>query len=81
MNTSLQLKLAEEAGKITLKSASYETWMEEYKYHLSMVINPLPFGLFRIKVEKLDRMFNADPEGKISAYDRPIQELCNQLGY
>ncbi|MFA5366636.1 MAG: hypothetical protein WC333_02030 [Dehalococcoidia bacterium] len=81
MDTNFQLKLAKEAGKITLKSATYDTWEEEYKYHVGMVQNPFPFGVFKLKLESLDRMFNADPDGKNPAYDKPIQKLCNELGY
>jgi hypothetical protein len=81
MDTNYQIEIAKKAGKITLSSATYDTWREEYEYHLSMVQHPFPFGVFKLKLESLDRMFNADPDGKNPAYDKPIQKLCNELGY
>ncbi len=49
--------------------------------NIGMVSNPLPFGQFRLKFDRLNRMFEADPDSKNRSYDRPIMELCNQLGY
>ena len=81
MNKKTQLQLAKNAGKINLNSASYDTWLEEYEYHLGMVDSPLLFGVFKHKFEQLNQMFDADPDEKITAYDKPIMNLCNQLGY
>ena len=78
---NIQLSLAKKAGKINLPSASFDTWLEEYEYHLGMISNPFPFGVFKAKFTRLSQMFEADPDGKNSAYDKPIQNLCNQLGY
>lgn len=81
MDTKLQLQLAKEAGKVTHKNYKGKTWLNEYKYHLGMVEKPFPFEKFRMKFNSLNRMFDADPEGKNRSYDKPIQQLCNELGY
>lgn len=81
MNSKTQLQLAKEAGEITLPSATFRTWAEEYKHHLGMVKEPLLFFQFKIKFEILDRLFEADPEGENRSLDRSITRLCNELGY
>ena len=81
MDTQTQLQLAKEAGRITLPMATYQTWLQEYKYHLGMVQRPLPFFQFKMKFETLDGMFTKDPEGQDPLLDGSIQRLCNELGY
>jgi len=81
MDANIQIQLAKKAGKIIHKNYKNKTWLEEYEYHLGMVNEPFPFGMFRLKFGRLNQMFDSDPEGKNSSYDKPIMELCNQLGY
>jgi hypothetical protein len=81
MDLKIQIQLAVEAGKVNRPGYEDRTWEDEYKYHIGMVSNPLPFGQFRLKFDRLNRMFEADPDSKNRSYDRPIMELCNQLGY
>lgn len=81
MDAQLQISLAKKAGKVNRKGYEGRTWQDEYEYHLGMVSNPLPFEMFRMKFNRLNNMFEADPDGRNKAYDRPIMEICNALGY
>jgi hypothetical protein len=81
MDWTLQRTLSQKAGKVNQKGYENRTWEQEYDYHLGMVDNPLPFESFRLKFTRLNNMFEADPDGKNPHYDRPIMEICNQLGY
>lgn len=81
MDTKVQIQLAKEAGMVNQEGYEGHSWLDEYKYHLSMVSNPLPFGIFKLKFIRLNQMFLNDPDGKNKAYDKPILEICNQLGY
>ena len=81
MDTQIQLQLAKEAGKVDQKGFENSTWLDEYKYHLGMVRNPLPFGLFRLKFRRFNGMLEKDPDGKNRAFDKPLQDLGNELGY
>ena len=78
MDTKIQLQLAKEAG---IRQSTGDSWLEEYKYHLGMVHNPFPFGLFKAKALRLDGLFASDPEAKNRSIDRTITNLCNELGY
>lgn len=81
METQIQLQLAEEAGNVNRKGYEGRTWLQEYKYHLGMVGNSaLPFERFKLKFNILNNMFEADPDGKNSNYDKPIMQICNTLG-
>lgn len=80
MNTQ-EFELAKAAGEITLNSKSFNTWLEEYDYHVKMVDYPVSFSLFKKKFILLDAMFNADPDGKNPSFDKPIMDICNILGY
>lgn len=81
MDTNVQIQLATEAGAVNRPGYENRTWLQEYKYHLGMVTNPIPFELFKLKFNRLNSMFECDPEGIIKAYDKPIMALCNELGY
>jgi hypothetical protein len=81
MDTNLQIQLAKEAGQVNRSGYEGRSWEQEYKYHLGMVKDPLPFELFKLKFNRLNTMFENDPEGLKKAYDRPIMVLCNELGY
>lgn len=81
MDTNIQLQLATEAGDVNRKNYEGRTWLDEYKYHLGMVDEPLPFESFKLKFTTLNNMFDADPEGKNPRFDKDIMRLCNQLGY
>jgi hypothetical protein len=81
MDANLQIKLAKEAGMVNRTGYEGRSWEQEYKYHLGMVENPHPFELFKLKFNRLNDMFESDPEGKNKAYDKPILNLCNALGY
>lgn len=69
MDTDLQRTLASQAGMA-----------DEYDHHLGMVENPLPFSLWRLKTQTLNSYLNRDPDGKNRSLDRPINNLCQELG-
>ena len=81
MDTTIQLGLAKKAGNVNHRNYQGRTWLDEYEYHLGMVRDPLPFELFRTKFNLLNGYFDSDPDGKLTSLDKPIQNLCNQLGY
>jgi hypothetical protein len=77
MDTQFQLCLAQEAGELE----PGRSWLDEYKYHLGMVENPLPFGKFKMMHNLLDCILTDDPDGNKPAWDRHVNELCRALGY
>lgn len=54
--------------------------LEDYDHHLGMVEKPLPFELWKLKSDLLERYLKADPNGTNEFLDRKINELCLQLG-
>lgn len=78
-----QLRLAQNAGTVPdeISSKTFDTWLEEYEHHVNTVNKPLGFTLFKSKFIKLSQLFDSDPNGVNSALDRPIMNLCNELGY
>ena len=78
MNIKLQIQLSKEAGYCT---ETKQSWEKEYKYHLGMVENPLPFEQFKIKANLLSSYLKSDPDGKNSSIDKEIDRLCRELGY
>ena len=72
MDVKVQLELAKEAGEEALK---------DYKYHISMVQEPLPFGQFHFRKKVLDRLLEQDPNGEMPELNERIDEICRELGY
>lgn len=81
MEAKVQFQLAEKAGNVNRVGYEGRTWLSEYEYHVGMVSNPLPFEQFRLKFNRLNQMFESDPDAKNPNFDRPIMVLCNELGY
>lgn len=56
------------------------SWECAYEDHLRAVDHPMPFGKFMLKMNILNRMLNADPEGKVREFNKRIADLSNELG-
>lgn len=64
--------------------ATKENLAQDYDYHLSMVEKPLPFGLWKMKFELLNKLQNSEAylsDRESTSLDRMVGKLCAELGY